>query len=241
MINPLFASRTSLSCLLVASLGAAACAKTETSSSGSAAKGAGAAGAVAPGAGPDYAAWDLPGKAKAWQGSWLVKENGTIQAWTITGDQVETWDGSTAKTYTLKVTSPCAASLVGASGISFPFNFTVDAGVPQKRDGAGYRRGAEALFCDPAGDVYVLDAAGACTLWQRDRASFDDKLTKTTGTCGLRTNAKGAEVFFHEGTNGGEFEVRGDAILARSSFETVRVEGDHAAAKAARDARDASK
>ena len=58
--------------------------------------------------------------------------------------------------------------------------------------------------------------------------------------CGIKAGAKG-EVFFHEGSNAGEFEIRGDAILASSSFETEAVAGGHAAAKAARDAKEASK
>ena len=50
-------------------------------------------------------------------------------------------------------------------------------------------------------------------------------------------NPKGGEVFFHEGSNSGEFEIRGDAILASTSFETEPVAGDYAAAKTARDTR----
>lgn len=219
--------------LIVGGTGLAGCSKTETKTSG----GGGGAAAAGPAGGPSFAAWDLPGKAKAWQGSWLVKENGSVQAWTITGDKVETWDGKEAKTFTLKVTAPCAAEFVSANGMAFPYKFTVVDGKLQKREAAGYRKGAEVLFCDGAGDFYTVDAAGACTLWKAEGFGSKATLVKSPGTCGIKPGAKGGEVFFHEGTNAGEFEIRGDAILARTSFETEAVAGDHAAAKAARDAK----
>ncbi len=39
-------------------------------------------------AGPDFSAWKGDEKLKAWEGSWLAKENGTVQAWTVTGTKV---------------------------------------------------------------------------------------------------------------------------------------------------------
>ncbi len=217
--------------LILGATGATACSKKSTGQAG----GSGAT-ATVPG-GLSFAAWDQAGKAKAWQGSWLVKENGSVQAWTITGDKVETWDGKDAKTYTLKVTAPCAAEFVAANGMALMFKFAAVDGKLQKREAAGYRKGAEVLFCDGAGDYYTVDAAGACTLWKQEGFGSQATLTKTPGTCGIKPNAKGGEVFFHEGTNAGEFEIRGDAILASTSFETEPVAGDHAAAKAARDAK----
>lgn len=226
---------------LAALLATGACSKTETKTSGgggtSSTSASGPTSPTNPAGGPDFAAWDQAGKAKAWQGSWLVKDNGTIQAWTITGDKVQTWDGTAEKTYTLKVTSPCAAQLVTESGMGMLYNFASVDGKLQKRESAGYRKGAEALFCDGGGDVYMDDAAGKCTRWEGDFGKF--KRTDD-GVCGFRAGAKG-EVFFHAGPNAGEFEVRGDAILASSSFETETVAGDFAAAKAARDAKAASK
>jgi hypothetical protein len=184
---------------------------------------------------PDFAAWDPTAKQKAWQGSWLVLENGTVQAWSVTGDQVQTWDGKEDKTYTLTFDAPCRAHF-GHNGMKMPREFSVVDGKLQFRaSGAGYRKGKEALWCDPAGDFYTLGADGTCQSWKAD--DFGKKLTKSAGVCGFKQGTKGTEVFFHEGTNGGEFEVRGDAILANTSFETEKVEGDHAAAKAARDAK----
>jgi len=46
-----------------------------------------------------------------------------------------------------------------------------------------------------------------------------------------------ADVFTHGDPNGCQMEIRGDAILSHSSFETEKVDGDFAAAKAARDAK----
>lgn len=185
--------------------------------------------------GPDFAAWDPATKQKAWQGSWLVLENGTVQAWTVTGDQVQTWDGKEDKTYTLTFDAPCRAHF-GKDGMKMPREFSVvDGKLHFRGSGAGYRKGKEALLCDPAGDLYTLAADGTCLLWKSD--DFGKKLTKSAGVCGFKQGAKGAEVFFHEGTNGGEFEIRGDAILANTSFETEKIEGDHTTAKAARDAK----
>jgi hypothetical protein len=180
---------------LAALLAAAACSKTETKTSGAGASPTSPSRAASPAGGPDFAAWDPAGKANAWQGSWLVKDNGTIQAWTITGDQVQTWDGTTEKAYTLKVTSPCTAQLVTAGGVGMMYTFAAVDGKLQKREAAGYRKGAAALFCDGGGDVYVVDAGGACTRWE---GNFGEFKQTTDGVCGFKAGAKG-EVFFHEG------------------------------------------
>ena len=206
------------------------------------AKAAAAAPAAAPAAGGlDFSEWDQAGKAKAWLGSWLAKENGTIQAWTVAGDTIQTWDGKDEKKFKLDVTAPCRASFVMDGGGSMPREFaSVDGKLQFRGDGAGYRKGGEVLFCDPAGDFYTIDASGACALWTADH--FDHKkLTKGPGVCSIKKNAKGEEVFVYEGTNSGEFEIHGDAILSHASFETQKVDGDFAAGKAARDKADAAK
>jgi hypothetical protein len=185
---------------------------------------------------PDFAGWDQPGKAKAWQGSWVVKENGTLQAWTISGDKVEVWDGKTDEKFTLKVEAPCRASFVNDKGMMYPRNFAVTDGKLRFRaGGAGYRRGGEAIYCDPAGDIYVVDAAGACTRWESDF----NKFKKGPGECGIKKDAKGADVFWHKGANEGDFTIEGDAILSATSTDTEPA-ADHAAAKAARDAKAAA-
>lgn len=183
-------------------------------------------------AGPDFSAWDTAGKAKAWQGSWLAKENGKIVAWTIAGDKVQTWNGTDEEAFTLVVESPCHAVFKTDTGMMFPRNFSVVDG--KLRYGAGgFRKGPEAIFCDDSGDVYVLDAASKCSLWKEDFG----KWSSGSGDCSIKTNAEGAEVFAHGDPNGGEFEISGDAIVPKASFPTEAVDGDFAAAKAARDAK----
>lgn len=184
--------------------------------------------------GPDFSKWDTAGKEKAWQGSWLVKENGTIQAWSVDGKKVTTWDGEEEETLELALRAPCRAYFKNDQGMAFPRNFTVVDGAVQFRSGgAGYRDGAEAIFCDASSAIYVLDGAGACTIWEEKFGEWESR----AGECGIKKSADGAEVFHHADPNGGEFEIQGGAILTRTSFPTERVDGDHAAAKAARDAK----
>ncbi len=183
-------------------------------------------------AGPDFSAWDTAGKAKAWQGSWLAKENGNIVAWTITGDKVQTWDGSEEASFALVVEAPCHALFKTDTGMMFPRNFSVVDGKLHYGAG-GYRKGPEAIFCDDSGDIYVLDAASKCALWKEDFG----KWSKGAGDCSIKKNEEGGEVFAHGDPNGGEFVISGDAIVPKASFPTEAVAGDFAAAKAARDAK----
>lgn len=180
---------------------------------------------------PDLAPWDMEGKKKAWSGSWVVLENGVVQAWTITGDQVKTWDGKEEKTFTLKVVSPCRAYFATSDGMQYPREFSVVEGKLRFRaSGAGYRRGKEALFCDMSGELFLLDGSGKCSLWKTKFGKWE----RSDAQCGFKKSEAGAEVFFHDGTNEGEFALMGDAILSRTSFETLPA-ADHAAAKTLRD------
>lgn len=182
---------------------------------------------------PDFSAWKPEDKQAAWQGSWLVKHNGTIVAWTVDGTNVTTWDGETEKKYTLEITAPCRAALKNDKGYSYPRNFTVVDGALQYRGmGAGYRNGADAIYCDASGAIYML-AGGTCTIWEEDFGKWE----RRDGECGIKKNAEGAEVFFHADPNGGDFAIVGTAILNDTSFPTEKVEGDHAAARKARDAK----
>jgi hypothetical protein len=182
--------------------------------------------------GPDFSAWDQAGKAKAWQGSWLAKDNGSVVAWTVTGDDVQTWNGTEEKSYKLVVEAPCHAVFKTDSGMMFPRNFSVVEG--KLRYGAGgYRKGAEAIFCDDSGDIYVLDAASKCALWKEDFG----KWSQSDGECSISKDAEGQEVFSHGDPNGGDFQISGDAIVPKASFPTEAVAGDFSAAKLARDAK----
>jgi hypothetical protein len=226
-----------LSTVVVPVLAVSACGKSkdeptsEPTSSGDKTKDK-AAGEAKKAAGPDFSSWDQEGKAAAWQGSWLAKESGSIQAWTVAGDKVQSWDGKEEKTFALVVEAPCHAGFKNDKHMIFPRNFT-SVGGTLRFGSAGYRRGAEALFCDDSGDIYMLDAASTCTLWKE---KFGD-WTATDGECSIKKNAEGVEVFAHGDPNSGEFVIEGDAILPNSSFPTEAVEGDFAAAKTARDAK----
>lgn len=183
-------------------------------------------------AAPDFSKWQPEDKQAAWQGSWLVKNNGTIVAWTVDGTKVTTWDGETENKLTLEITAPCRASFKNDKGFSYPRNFTVVGGALQYRGGgAGYRDGADAIYCDASGAIYVL-AGGTCAIWEEKFGKWETRAAE----CGIKKNAEGAEVFFHADPNGGEFEIAGNAIVSPTSFPTEKVDGDP---KAARDAREA--
>lgn len=182
---------------------------------------------------PDFSKWKPADKQAVWQGSWLVKQNGTIVAWTIDGTNVTTWDGETEKKYTLEITAPCRASFKNDKGYSFPRNFTaVDGALRYGSMGAGYRDGANAIYCDASGAIYVL-ADDTCTIWEEDFGKWETR----DAECGIKKNADGAEVFFHADPNGGDFEITGNAIVSNSSFPTEKVDGDHEAARKAREAK----
>jgi hypothetical protein len=211
---------------LMLALVVALCGCDKSSPSSSSSGGGKQSGKPAAKPGPDFSAWDLEGKKKAWQGSWVLKDNGSFQAWTITGAKVQVWDGAEDKTYELQIQAPCRAYFADGN-MRFPHEFAVVAGKLRSRPGgAGYRKGREVLFCDPAGDVYTLDGDDNCTLWKHE---FED-FKKTDGECGLKKDADGNETFFHKGSNEGVFKIVGDAIVSDVSADTEPA-ADHAAAK----------
>jgi hypothetical protein len=186
---------------------------------------------------PDFSAWDPAAKAKAWVGSWVVKDNGTFQAWTVAADgKVDVREGDKDSTYKLEVELPCTAYFATDSGMKFPHPFTVlaDGTLRSNGGGGGYRKGNEAIFCDGSGTIFVLGADGACTAWKKD---FEWK--KEPGECSLAKNGEGKDVFKHGEPNAGEFLVEGDAILGGSS--PTEKAADHEAAKTAAAAKNAGK
>lgn len=186
---------------------------------------------------PDFSMWKGDEKMKAWEGSWLVKDNGTIQAWTVAGTKVTTWDGDKEESFTLEMVAPCRAQFKNDKGMMFPRNFTVVDGQLRYRSwGAGYREGDKAIYCDASRRIYVLDG-DKCVTWEDKFGKWE----KADAECGIKKNDDGAEVFHHGDPNAGEFPIEGGAIVPESKFETEKVEGDHEAAKKARDARAAEK
>ena len=186
--------------------------------------------APAPPEEPSFLAWAPEERAQAWQGSWVVKENGTVQAWTIAGDQVQVWDGTAEKTFRLDFESPCRAMFWTPDGMGMPRPFSVTDGKLRFRaGGGGYVKGDEALFCEPGGDTLVLAADGTCTAWSR-LGSWEKKPT----TCAVATDAAGVRTFSYEGSQE-PIAIEGVAILSRTSMDITSYP-DHAAARAARDA-----
>jgi hypothetical protein len=219
--------------LACSALSFAACGKSDSKAPAADKGAAPAAGKPeAPGAtsGPDFSAWDVAGKKQAWQGSWVVKDNGVFQAWTIAGDEVKTFDGTEDKTFQLEVDAPCRAYFKTSDGMSFPHVFAVTGGKLRVRSGgAGFRRGAEAVYCNPSGEIFVLDAAGKCNVWKQKFRDWE----RADGECGFKTNEAGQEVFFQGGANQSELALEDDAILSRVSADTESA-ADHEAAKALR-------
>jgi hypothetical protein len=186
---------------------------------------------------PDFAAWDTPGKAKAWTGSWVVKDNGSFQAWTVAADgTVQVREADKDSSYKLEVAIPCYAYFATATGMKYPHPFTVtaDGKLRSSGSGGGYRKGSEAIFCDGSGTLYVLGADGKCAAWKND---FE--WSKSDADCSLAKSADGKDVFKHGDPNGGEFAIEGDAIIG-GKYPTEPA-ADHAAAMTAAAAKNAEK
>jgi hypothetical protein len=185
---------------------------------------------------PDFSAWDSAGKKKAWVGSWVVKDNGSFQAWTVGADgKVQVREGDKDSSYMLEVEIPCYAYFATDSGMKYPHPFTVtaDGKLRSSGVGGGYRKGAEAIFCDASSTVYVLGADGKCVAW-KDEIEW----TKSDAECSLGKDAEGKDVFKHGEPNGGEFVIEGDAIIGGKYPSEPAA--DHEAAKTAAAAKNAA-
>lgn len=205
------------------------------------------------GAPPDFSNWDLTSGAVAWQGSWLVKSNSGLEAWTITGDKVRAYNGETEAEYDFSLESPCSAKVTidENTWTTWPFAIIQDELAPG--DG-GVRKGDSAVLCLHGVDLMMLDESGRCSLWI---APFEKRKKVPAPNCGFRKTAVGDDVFFHDAFVGraddeasfaaAEYMVRGNAIyadkreLADLSASSERgtmqkIDGDFAAAKAAHSA-----
>lgn len=227
--------------LVVAALAAVGCDKKPSESAKGEAK-AGAApvsdalAAVLPKkAPPAFAAWDLPARAKAWQGAWVIEETlGSPRALEIKGAAATTSDGKTDKTLAFELESPCSAKLIerGADGStsSTTSHFTLKNGALVAGLGnAGARKGKAAIAC-VSDQILVLDDAGACTAWSNDFGRWKSE----PGTCAF-AQKDGKEVFTAK-THGSDTEllVDGDALLSTQlAGKSATKQADFAAAKAA--------
>lgn len=223
-------------------LAASGCSKQEDASGTAASAGSAQdvkqVGSAAPAAAPDFAAWDVAGKRAAWTGSWIAKENGSWQAWTVAADgKIAVQNGEQAEAFTLEVAAPCVAYFASTQGAKYPRPFTVtaDGKLRASASGGGYRKGSAAIFCDPSGTIFTLAADGTCTAWKDDFG----KWVAGAGECSLAKSADGKDVFKHGEPNGGEFTIEGDAIVAGTNPSEPAA--DHEAAKTAAVAKAAAK
>jgi len=186
------------------------------------------------GAPAEFAAWDLPARAKAWQGAWVSEASlGSPQALEIQGAVVKTWNGKEEKTLAFELESPCSAKLVeksagGSSSTTSHFTLKGGALVAGLGD-AGTRKGKSAVACI-SNQVLTLDESGKCLSW----SSMFDKWSSEAATCGFATK-DGKEVFTAK-VNGMDTEllIDGDALLSEQlSKKSAAKQADWTAAKAA--------
>ncbi len=182
----------------------------------------------------EFAAWDLPARAKAWQGAWVSEEVlGSPQAMEIKGAVVTTWDGKAEAKLAFELESPCSAKLVeksagGSSSTTSHFTLKNGALVEGLGD-AGTRKGKSAVACI-SNQVLTLDDSGKCLSW----SSMFDKWESEAATCGFATK-DGKEVFTAK-VNGMDtvLMIDGDALLSEQlAKKSAAKQADWMAAKAA--------
>jgi hypothetical protein len=186
-----------------------------------------------------FSTWDLPARAKAWQGARVTEQSlGFSIALEVKGASATIWDGKVEKQLGFALESPCSAKLVehGADGSSSSTttHFTIKNGALVEGLGdAGSRKGKAAVACI-SNQVLTLDDAGTCLAWS---SMFDD-WKSGPATCGF-TQKDGKDVFTAN-VNGRDTSlvVDGDALLSEQLVQKSSVSfPDFAAAKAARDKR----
>lgn len=182
----------------------------------------------------EFSAWDLPARAKAWQGAWVSEQSlGSPLAYEIAGAVVKTWDGKAEKTLAFELESPCSAKIIeksagGSSSTTSHFTLKNGALVEGLGD-AGSRKGKSAVACI-SNEVLTLDESGKCLSW----SSMFDKWSSEPATCGFATK-DGKEVFTAK-VNGRDTEllIDGDALLSEQlAKKSAAKQADWATAKAA--------
>ena len=178
---------------------------------------------------PAFAAWDLPARAKAWQGAHVVDG----LAYEIAGTVAKVWDGTAEKKLTFTLESPCSAKLMEKSADGSESGsvatFTLKGGKLVAGLGeAGSRKGKSAIAC-VGGQVLTLDDAGTCLAWS---SMFEWK--SEPGTCAFAQQG-GKEVFTAKVNNSDTtLVVDGDALMTEQLVNAHSSDfPDYAAAKAA--------
>jgi hypothetical protein len=156
-----------------------------------------------------FAAFDLPGLTKKWQGAWVI--DGGRKAWEVRGDEVTVYDGKgDAKTLEFEVQAPCQAASIersdaGSSSTFHKFAFdgdTLYAGLGN----AGVKKDDTVVAC-VSNKVYVLEG-DACRAWKQ--SAFDkSKWESSDATCSLSSDGD-TQTFEVEGTT---LEVVGEAVV----------------------------
>jgi hypothetical protein len=155
-----------------------------------------------------FAAFDLPGVAKKWQGSWVV--DGGAAAWDVRGDEVTVYDGATEKTLELAVKTPCQVATIarsdgGTSSTIHKFAFdgdTLYAGLGN----AGVKKGDAIVAC-VSNKVFTLEG-GKCQAW-KESMFHDGKWESEDATCSM-SDQDGTQIFEADGT---KLELVGEALV----------------------------
>jgi hypothetical protein len=183
---------------------------------------------------PEFSSWDLPSRAKAWQGARLVAPQlGFKLAIEIDGATVKTWDGTQEKQLEFALESPCSAKLLekhdGGSSSTI-YHFTVKNGQLLEPSDAGSRNGKTAIAC-VSNKILTLDASGTCLAWD----SMFDRWNSAPATCGFEQR-DGKEVFVARQINGMDVTLAEDgSALVSELTEPSKTYRDFAAAKIDRD------
>lgn len=192
---------------------------------------------VLPKQAPDaFAAWDMLGRAKAWQGAWVTEQSlGSAIALEVKGAAVTSWDGKAEKKLGFALESPCSAKLTEETAggkTSTVSHFTVkDGKLVTGLGDAGSRKGKAAVAC-VSNKILTLDEAGKCVSWD----NMFDKWKSEPATCKF-DKQDGKDVFVAS-VNGRDttLMIDGDALLSEQLAKvSAKSHPDFAAAKAARD------
>lgn len=183
----------------------------------------------------EFAAWDMPARAAAWQGAWAgaFESAGDKSAWQIAGTQVTLAGAKGEKKLELKLESPCSAKFVektadGATSSTTAVFTLKDGQLITGLGDAGQRKGDSAVVCG-GGSIFTLDAKG-CTKWEDDFG----RIKSSPGECSIAKDGD-KETFIYK-TNGMESKllVEGDVIWSEQLKNTHATKHpDLAAAKTA--------
>jgi hypothetical protein len=210
MTQPLRASRPVATLCLLSGLGVAALAGTLLA--GCDKKSEAHGGGSRSGRPAVFEAWDMKGRAAAWQGSWVLPLQMTTTmssktpwaAMEIKGESARVWDGAAELTMPFEVTSPCTMQMTKPAepdgtvihpGVTFT---VVEGQIVAGLGNAGLRRGKEAIACVDLA-VFVVDAAGKCTRYipvQQWRAE--------PANCGWRKPTAGDDTWVTQSVGDGE-------------------------------------